>query len=217
MPRNKYPEQTVEKILQASQQLFAQKGYAHTTLQDVIDATGLSKGAVYHHFRSKEEIAAKVGDRIGAQLNSALAQIRDDAAMTGLQKLQAVFAVSLQPQRQQQIITTLPHLWDDPQFLSMEMHDLFEKTIPTYLEPMVRQGMADGSIRTQDPAALAEALFFLANLWLSPQVRTTTAAQQRARCRVFCQLTQGIGLDLLTEEMVTQMESLCSSESEPLA
>lgn len=217
MPRNKYPEQTVEKILQAAQQLFAQKGYAHTTLQDVIDATGLSKGAVYHHFRSKEEIAAKVGDRIGAQLNSVLAQIRDDAAMTGLQKLQAFFAVSLQPQRQQQIITTLPHLWDDPQFLSMEMHDLFEKTIPTYLEPMVRQGMADGSIRTQDPTALAEALFFLANLWLSPQVRPTTAAQQRARCRVFCQLTQGIGLDLLTEEMVTQMESLCSSESDLLA
>ena len=217
MPRNKYPEQTVEKILQAAQQLFAQKGYAHTTLQDVIDATGLSKGAVYHHFRSKEEIAAKVGDRIGAQLNSALAQIRDDAAMTGLQKLQAVFAVSLQPQRQQQIITTLPHLWDDPQFLSMKMHDLFEKTIPTYLEPMVRQGMADGSIRTQDPAALAEALFFLANLWLSPQVRTTTAAQQRARCRGFCQLTQGIGLDLLPAEMVTQMEVLCSPKSEPLA
>ena len=36
MPRNKYPEQTVEKILDAAACLFAQKGYAHTTLQDVI-------------------------------------------------------------------------------------------------------------------------------------------------------------------------------------
>ena len=58
MSRNKYPEQTVEKILDAAAYLFAQKGYAHTTLQDVIDETGLSKGAVYHHFKSKEEIAA---------------------------------------------------------------------------------------------------------------------------------------------------------------
>ena len=58
MPRNKYPEQTVEKILNAAAALFAEKGYAHTTLQDIIDATGLSKGAVYHHFQSKEEIAA---------------------------------------------------------------------------------------------------------------------------------------------------------------
>ena len=78
MPRNKYPEQTVEKILNAAAALFAEKGYAHTTLQDIIDATGLSKGAVYHHFQSKEEIAARVGDRLGTQVTGELARIRDD-------------------------------------------------------------------------------------------------------------------------------------------
>ena len=46
MPRNKYPEQTVEKILDAAAALFAEKGYQSTTLQDIIDATGLSKGYV---------------------------------------------------------------------------------------------------------------------------------------------------------------------------
>ena len=213
MPRNKYPEQTVEKILDAAERLFAEKGYAHTTLQDVIDATGLSKGAVYHHFKSKEEIAAKVGDRMGAQLAGELARIRDDAAMTGLQKLQEVFAVSLVPQRQQRIHSALPHLWDDPQFLALEMHDLLEKTIPIYLEPMVRQGMADGTIHTQDPAALTEALFLLANFWLSPQVRPTTPDQQRARCVVFRQLTQGIGLPLLSEEQSELMASLCEIQA----
>ena len=44
MPRNKYPEQTVEKILDAAALLFLQKGYQNTTLQDIIDATKLSKG-----------------------------------------------------------------------------------------------------------------------------------------------------------------------------
>ena len=38
MPRNKYPEQTVEKILDAAAALFAEKGYQSTTLQDIIDA-----------------------------------------------------------------------------------------------------------------------------------------------------------------------------------
>ena len=66
MPRNKYPEQTVEKILDAAALLFLQKGYQNTTLQDIIDATKLSKGAVYHHFRSKEEIAQSVGPDVGA-------------------------------------------------------------------------------------------------------------------------------------------------------
>lgn len=154
MSRNKYPEQTVEKILDAAACLFAQKGYAHTTLQDVIDETGLSKGAVYHHFKSKEEIAAKVGDRMGAEFTATLAHIRDDDAMTGLQKLQAVFAASLLPQRQQALGRALPRLWDDPQFLSIELHDLLEKTIPIYITPMIQQGTTDGSIHTADAAAL---------------------------------------------------------------
>ena len=64
MPRNKYPEQTVEKILDAAAALFAEKGYQSTTLQDIIDATGLSKGAVYHHFRSKEEMLEKGGQQL---------------------------------------------------------------------------------------------------------------------------------------------------------
>ena len=79
MSRNKYPEQTVEKILDAAACLFAQKGYAHTTLQDVIDETGLSKGAVYHHFKSKEEIAAKVEsykNNYRSELKKRLANIR---------------------------------------------------------------------------------------------------------------------------------------------
>ena len=190
MSRNKYPEQTVEKILDAAACLFAQKGYAHTTLQDVIDETGLSKGAVYHHFKSKEEIAAKVGDRMGAEFTATLAHIRDDDAMTGLQKLQAVFAASLLPQRQQAL-------------------DLLEKTIPIYITPMIQQGTTDGSIHTADAAALGEALFLLADLWLHPLTRPTTPDQQRARCAVFRQVTQGIGLDLLTEEQSAQMVKMC--------
>lgn len=84
MPRNKYPEQTVEKILDAAAALFAEKGYQSTTLQDIIDATGLSKGAVYHHFRSKEEIARKVGDRMGDEMWEPLHRIREAAGLTGL-------------------------------------------------------------------------------------------------------------------------------------
>ena len=44
MPRNKYPEQTVEKILNAAAALFAEKGYQSTTLQDIIDARDFPRG-----------------------------------------------------------------------------------------------------------------------------------------------------------------------------
>ena len=43
MARNKYPEETVRKILDTAERLFIEKGYDKTSLQNIIDATGLSK------------------------------------------------------------------------------------------------------------------------------------------------------------------------------
>lgn len=64
MARNKYPEITVEKILRAAQKLFLEKGYDNTTIQDIVDElNGLTKGAVYHHFKSKEDIMDALGIR----------------------------------------------------------------------------------------------------------------------------------------------------------
>ena len=37
MARNKYPEKTVTLILDTAQKLFLEKGYEHTTIQDIID------------------------------------------------------------------------------------------------------------------------------------------------------------------------------------
>lgn len=65
MARNKYPEVTVDKILDVSQRLFLEKGYDHTTIQDIVNELGgLSKGAIYHHFKSKEEIMDALGERM---------------------------------------------------------------------------------------------------------------------------------------------------------
>ena len=55
MARNKYPEETVKKILDVAERLFAERGYEHTTMADIVAGLdGLTKGAVYHHFKSKE-------------------------------------------------------------------------------------------------------------------------------------------------------------------
>ena len=37
MPRNKYPEQTVERILKASYSLFIKKGYDNVSIQDIVN------------------------------------------------------------------------------------------------------------------------------------------------------------------------------------
>lgn len=43
-------------ILKTAFSLFLQNGYKEVTIQKIMDATDLSKGAIYHHFKNKEEI-----------------------------------------------------------------------------------------------------------------------------------------------------------------
>ena len=64
-----------------------EKGYEHTSIQDIIDHLGgLSKGAIYHHFKSKEDILIAVSDRMTAESNKLLAAIRDRCDLTGMEK-----------------------------------------------------------------------------------------------------------------------------------
>ncbi len=51
---------TRNTILKVALQLFFTEGYKDVSYQDLIEKTGLSKGAIYHHFKSKEEILISV-------------------------------------------------------------------------------------------------------------------------------------------------------------
>ncbi len=95
MARNKHPEETVQRILTTASKLFLEKGYEKTSLQDIIRETGLSKGAIYHHFSSKEEILAWLLQRLLRDLSNDIGHIvdRDDAARD---RLSAVITAYLQ-------------------------------------------------------------------------------------------------------------------------
>ena len=48
--------QTRQSIIEKSLQLFSVKGYFNTSISDILEATDLTKGGLYGHFRSKEDI-----------------------------------------------------------------------------------------------------------------------------------------------------------------
>ena len=96
MARSKNPEGTVNLIMDAAFRLFMEKGYEHTSVQDIIDNLGgLSKGAIYHHFKSKEEILVAVVERMTAESNRVLADIRDRSDLNGREKLKTIFKSSV--------------------------------------------------------------------------------------------------------------------------
>lgn len=55
-------EQTRERILARSAQLFNRQGYSGSSLSDIMRETGLEKGGIYNHFSSKEQLALEAFD-----------------------------------------------------------------------------------------------------------------------------------------------------------
>ena len=205
MARNKHPEQTVQLILDTATRLFLQKGYDETTLQDIIDATKLSKGAIYHHFASKEAIIIAVVDRMGDFNSAVLAEIRDRKGLTGAEKLREMFRTSITLSFQGKILHMLPFLIEHPQFMALQMQSILGEAAPDYVLPVLREGIADGSIQTEHPEELSEVLLILSDLWLHPILRPSTPEQVQARCAFFNQFTRQYGFELLDEDLIETM------------
>lgn len=76
-------------LLDAAEKLFCQQGYEKTSVQDILDATGLSKGGFYHHFASKDEVMTALctrrAERAAAFTGEALS-----AANTPMERINAV-------------------------------------------------------------------------------------------------------------------------------
>ena len=209
MARNKHPEQTVQLILDTATRLFLQKGYDKTTLQDIIDATGLSKGAIYHHFASKEAIIIAVVDRMGDFNSAVLAEIRDRKGLTGAEKLRELFRTSMTLSFQGKILHMLPFLIENPKFMALQMQSILGEAAPDYILPILKEGIADGSIRADYPEQLAEVLLLMTDLWLHPIFRPSTPEQVRTRCGFFNQFTRQYGFELLDGDIIDAMAEFC--------
>lgn len=211
MARNKHPEQTVKLILDTASALFFQKGYDKTTLQDIIDATHLSKGAIYHHFASKEAILIAVADRMGEHNTAVLAEVRDRKGLTGAEKLREMFRTAVHLSFQGGIVNMLPFLLENPKFLALQMESILNEAAPCYALPVLREGIADGSIHADHPEELAEVLLLLSDLWLHPILRPSTPEQIRARCAFYNQFTRQYGFELLDQDIIDAMVEFCRS------
>ena len=211
MARNKHPEETVNLILDVAFRQFMEKGYEHTSIQDIIDHLGgLSKGAIYHHFKSKEDILVAVTERMTQESNRMLARIRDRTGLSGRDKLKMIFKESISRPVQNDIFTVAPDFHNNPKLLFSLLHDTIEEAAPNYIEPIIEQGIADGSIKTDYPKQLAELILLAANVWMNPMIFGSTEEESCKKFLIFDQMLKGLGLDIVDGEMLERLQELTS-------
>lgn len=151
-------EATRDAILAAAVGLFAESGYGNTALSDVIETAGVTKGAAYYHFPTKESVAValieRTDARIGETLEVALAQ--PGSALENLIRASFVIADLSESDPEVRVGMQLRH----------GLPQISAATATSYSEQQMvgvatlREAIAEGDLRAGlDPEAAARTIF----------------------------------------------------------
>jgi AcrR family transcriptional regulator len=152
------------ELLDTAERLFFERGYEPTSVNDIIVAAGVSKGAFYHYFPSKEAVLEAVADRMAVQSIARASEVLEDPALDALGRLNAFFSSSraFKVEYAPMIVGSLGVMLR-PENLPLR-HRINTATIARVapiLARIIAQGVEQGIFDTPDPLGTAELLLHL--------------------------------------------------------
>jgi len=158
-------EETRSHILDAVGELFAEHGYDATSVADICARAGVTKGAFYHHFKSKQAVFLELRDRWLAPLETQLSLARDpDETLPQLLQhvadmARAMFAAAGEDQRQQVFLELLSAARQDPTILPALLTPLHRYR--EWFAQLISAGIKEGALRQVDRELSAQVLVSL--------------------------------------------------------
>lgn len=202
MARNKHPEETIEKILTVSRKLFNERGYEHTTIADIVAATGMSKGAFYHHFKSKEEVYDRIADQYYDQMDWMEAPTKVPGK-NGLEKLKYLFGFLLSDPEKLELDQlgggNTEAIAKNPKMVWLTLESSVRQAAPVVIA-LIEEGNADGSIHVAQPKEFGEAFMILMNMWVG--VFVGDKADFLAKMTLLKSFSDALGLPMIDDNVL---------------
>lgn len=206
MARNKYPEVTVDKILEVAERLFLEKGYDNTTIQDIVDGLGgLTKGAIYHHFKSKEEIIDALGSKMFSN-NNPFEAVKKRTDLNALEKMRMAIMLNQSNEKQVELSKQAIPLLKNPHVLARMIETNRQILCPYWLE-LIEEGQKDGSIHTEYAKELSEFLILI-DLWFIPSIFPGNFEEIQHRYLFLSEILEKMGMPLYNKEIAELIKSL---------
>ncbi|WNE93946.1 TetR/AcrR family transcriptional regulator [Streptomyces luomodiensis] len=154
------PDKLPQRLLTAATRLFAEYGFEGTSVQKIVEAAGVTKGALYHYFDSKDDLLRDIYGRV---LRMQAEQLEKFATT------QSPVAERLRNAAADVVLTSIAHL-DDTKIFFRSMHQLSadnqravraaRRRYHEGFRTLIEEGQAVGAFRTDVPADLFVDLFF---------------------------------------------------------
>jgi AcrR family transcriptional regulator len=169
-PRPDVSEERKDQIIDAASEVFTEKGFQKARMDDIAEKSGLSKGALYWYFKSKDDIVIGIFDRIFSREARDLETLVSSADTASDRLLQYTERVTQDVKR---LLRFAPITYE---FLSLAFRNRYlQKAFKHYLKehmdilvPIIQEGIDSGEFRAVDPeeAAIAVGAIFEGTLAL---------------------------------------------------
>jgi AcrR family transcriptional regulator len=172
-----------DAFLDVAQRLIETKGYEAMSVQDVLDALEVSKGAFYHYFASKPALLEAVVERFAEGGMAAIAPVLNDPRLPAIAKLERVFSgIAGWKAERKELVLGIVEVWnsDSNAIVREKVRRLTVRLMVPRLAAVVRQGIAEGVFNAESADETAAVLVALlqgaqeqaTHLFIARQART---------------------------------------------
>jgi AcrR family transcriptional regulator len=165
MPRViKHPDLRRSEILDQAFAMFLSRGHDNTSLNDIIAEAGISKGAFYHYFPSKEALLAALADRFARKTLAELEDVLNDRELDPLERLNSFLSMRVKTELAPGAWAVLSALFcPENQILYQRVVAASESFFRPVLTQIITQGVKENIFETSDPEGVADTLQQLAS------------------------------------------------------
>jgi AcrR family transcriptional regulator len=162
-----------DAFLDVAQRLVETKGYEAMSIQDVLDALEVSKGAFYHYFDSKQALLEAVVERFADGAMATMAPILSDPKLPALEKLERVFAgIAGWKAERKEFVLAIIEVWnsDSNAIVREKLRRMTMRLMVPLLSAVIKQGIEEGVFKV---ASADETATVLLSIMLGFQEQAT--------------------------------------------
>lgn len=170
-------ETTIATVLEAAEKLFLERSYADVSMRDIARAAGVTTGALYHHFESKEALYVGMLQTDFAAKRALLRAVLDDdaTAKASLRRLLEAFVQLPRAKRDlMHLVRRDVNYFRNP--VRNRIVRAYQSGLPDIVEQVIADGIAQGEIKPHPPRILAWHLVALLEVALTPYALRELAA-----------------------------------------
>lgn len=162
---SKEHDERLTEFLDTARQLFFEKGYEKTSVNDIIEKVGVAKGTFYHYFKSKEDLLDQLVNHFTEKSVSKVGEMMERRDINALEKMNHFFISirNLKVENKELMKMLMRFLYKDENLILR--HKIFKRSIALLtpsLAEIIKQGMEEGHFHPLDPRETAEIIFMMA-------------------------------------------------------